>query len=137
VWLNLLANLDAIRTPGSLTSWLVTATRRQAWRVRAADRRQKPVDHEWLTAIPDAGADSEQHLIIKDEQRELWEALSSLPGRCQKLLRIVAFVPRPDYDDIAVRLGIPRGSVGPTRGRCLDKLRSALDGALDGEGGQR
>jgi RNA polymerase sigma factor (sigma-70 family) len=137
VWLNLLANLDAIRTPGSLTSWLVTATRRQAWRVRAADRRQKPVDHEWLTAIPDAGADSEQHLIMKDEQRELWEALSSLPGRCQKLLRIVAFVPRPDYDDIAVRLGIPRGSVGPTRGRCLDKLRSALDGALDGEGGQR
>lgn len=137
VWLNLLANLDAIRTPGSLTSWLITATRRQAWRVRAADRRQKPVDYEWLTAIPDAGADSEQRLIMKDEQRELWEALGSLPGRCQKLLRIVAFVPRPDYDDIAVRLGMPRGSVGPTRGRCLDKLRSALDGALDGEGGQR
>jgi RNA polymerase sigma factor (sigma-70 family) len=137
VWLNLLASLDDIRTPGSLTSWLVTATRRQAWRVRAADRRQRPVDYEWLTAIPDAGADSEQRLIMKDEQRELWEALRSLPGRCQKLLRIVAFVPRPDYDDIAARLGMPRGSVGPTRGRCLDKLRSALDGALDGEGGQR
>jgi RNA polymerase sigma factor (sigma-70 family) len=137
VWLNLLASLDDIRTPGSLTSWLVTATRRQAWRVRASDRRQRPVDHEWLTAIPDAGADSEQHLIMKDEQRELWEALRSLPGRCQKLLRIVAFVPRPDYDDIAARLGMPRGSVGPTRGRCLDKLRSALDGALDGGGDQR
>lgn len=137
VWLRLLAHLDGIRTPGSLTSWLITATRREAWRVRAADRRQKPVDQEWLTAIPDAGADSEQCLIMKDEQRELWEALDSLPGRCQKLLRIVAFVPRPDYDDIAARLGMPRGSVGPTRGRCLDKLRSALDGALDGEGGQR
>jgi RNA polymerase sigma factor (sigma-70 family) len=133
VWLRLLAHLDGIRTPGSLTSWLITATRREAWRVRAADRRQKPVDQEWLTAIPDAGADSEQCLIMKDEQRELWEALDSLPGRCQKLLRIVAFVPRPDYDDIAARLGMPRGSVGPTRGRCLDKLRSALDG----EGGQR
>ena len=133
VWLNLLAHLDAIRTPGSLTSWLITTTKREAWRVRAADRRQKPVDHEWLTAIPDAGADSEQRLIMKDEQRELWEALRSLPGRCQKLLRIVAFVPRPDYDDVAARLGMPRGSVGPTRGRCLDKLRSALDG----EGGPR
>jgi RNA polymerase sigma factor (sigma-70 family) len=133
VWLNLLAHLDAIRTPGSLTSWLITATKREAWRVRAADRRQKPVDYEWLTAIPDAGADSEQRLIMKDEQRELWEALRSLPGRCQKLLRIVAFVPRPDYDDVAARLGMPRGSVGPTRGRCLEKLRSALDG----EGGPR
>lgn len=133
VWLNLLANLDAIRTPGTLTAWLITTTKREAWRVRAADRRQKPVDQEWLTAIPDAGADSEQRLIMKDEQRELWEALRSLPGRCQKLLRIVAFVPRPDYDDVAARLGMPRGSVGPTRGRCLDKLRSALDG----EGGPR
>ena len=133
VWLNLLANLDAIRTPGTLTAWLITTTKREAWRVRAADRRQKPVDQEWLAAIPDAGADSEQRLIMKDEQRELWEALRSLPGRCQKLLRIVAFVPRPDYDDVAARLGMPRGSVGPTRGRCLDKLRSALDG----EGGPR
>ena len=133
VWLNLLAHLDSIRTPGSLTSWLITTTKREAWRVRAADRKQKPVDYEWLTAIPDAAADSEQRLIMKDEQRELWEALRSLPGRCQKLLRIVAFVPRPDYDDVAARLGMPRGSVGPTRGRCLDKLRSALDG----EGGPR
>jgi RNA polymerase sigma factor (sigma-70 family) len=133
VWLNLLANLDAIRTPGTLTAWLITTTKREAWRVRAADRRQKPVDREWLTAIPDAGADSEQRLIMKDEQRELWEALRGLPGRCQELLRIVAFVPRPDYDDVAARLGMPRGSVGPTRGRCLDKLRSALDG----EGGPR
>jgi RNA polymerase sigma factor (sigma-70 family) len=133
VWLNLLAHLDAIRTPGSLTSWLITTTKREAWRVQAADRRQKPVDYDWLIAIPDAGADSEQHLIMKDEQRELWQALRSLPGRCQKLLRIVAFVPRPDYDDVAARLGMPRGSVGPTRGRCLDKLRSALDG----EGGPR
>jgi RNA polymerase sigma factor (sigma-70 family) len=133
VWLNLLAHLDAIRTPGSLTSWLITTTKREAWRVRAADRRQRPVDYEWFTAIPDVGADSEQRLIMKDEQRELWEALRRLPGRCQKLLRIVAFVPRPDYDDVAARLGMPRGSVGPTRGRCLDKLRSALDG----EGGPR
>ena len=133
VWLNLLAHLDAIRTPGSLTSWLITTTKREAWRVRAADRRQKPVDCEWLTAIPDAGADSEQCLIMKDEQRELWAALRSLPWRCQELLRIVAFVPRPDYDEVAARLGMPRGSVGPTRGRCLDKLRSALDG----EGGPR
>lgn len=49
-----------------------------------------------------------------------------LGSRCQALLRIVAFVPRPDYDLVAERLGMRRGSVGPTRLRCLDKLRVAL-----------
>lgn len=61
-----------------------------------------------------------------DEQRALWEALSTLTPRCQELLRIVAFVPRPDYDLVAARLGMARGSVGPTRSRCLEKLRVAL-----------
>ena len=53
----------------------------------------------------------------------MWAALRTLPPRCQELLRIVAFVPRPDYDAVAARLGMARGSVGPSRSRCLDKLR--------------
>jgi DNA-directed RNA polymerase specialized sigma24 family protein len=65
---------------------------------------------------------------MAEEQRALWAALRSLDPRCQALLRIVAFVPRPDYDIVAERLGMRRGSVGPTRLRCLDKLRVALGG---------
>jgi RNA polymerase sigma factor (sigma-70 family) len=128
VWLSLVSHLDTIHTPAALTSWLITTTRREAWRTMSVGRRQHPVDQEWFTTIPDAGSDAEARLIMKDEQRELWEAFRRLPGRCQKLLRIVAFVPRPDYDVVAARLGMARGSVGPTRGRCLDKLRLALHG---------
>ncbi|MGH3169632.1 MAG: RNA polymerase sigma factor [Trebonia sp.] len=131
VWLRLMSHLDAIRTPATLTSWLVITTRREAWRVRAAARRQQPADGEWLTAIPDPAAGAEEGVILKDEQRQLHAALRSLSPRCQELLRIVAFVPRPDYDSVAAELGMPRGSVGPTRSRCLDKLRSALNAKGD------
>jgi RNA polymerase sigma factor (sigma-70 family) len=125
-WESLLSHLNTIREPGALTAWLVTATRREAWRVAAARRKTQPADHEWLGAIPDPRENSEARALLAEEQRAVWAALRTLPPRCQELLRIVAFVPRPDYDVVAARLGMARGSVGPTRGRCLDKLRSAL-----------
>lgn len=126
VWVSLLSHLDTIRAPGALTAWLVTATRREAWRVAAAARKTQPADHDWMLAIPDPKAGSEERALLADEQRALWAALRTLPPRCQELLRIVAFVPRPDYDVVAARLGMTRGSVGPTRSRCLEKLRLAL-----------
>ena len=61
--------------------------------------------------------------MLDDEQRQLWGRLARLPERCQRLLRIVAAEQRPDYTRIAVELQMPVGSIGPTRGRCLDKLR--------------
>ncbi|HEX4088928.1 MAG TPA: sigma-70 family RNA polymerase sigma factor [Trebonia sp.] len=133
VWESLLTHLDSIRSPAALTGWLVVATRREAWRVAAARRRLQPADHEWLLEIPDPRADSEQRVVAAEEQRALWDALLSLDQRCQELLRIVAFVPRPDYDLVAERLKMRRGSVGPTRGRCLEKLRAALGGGGDRE----
>jgi len=133
VWESLLSHLDTIREPGAITTWLVTATRREAWRVAEAGRKTRPADDEWLHAIPDPRADSEEHAVLAEEQRALWAALRTLDARCQELLRIVAFVPRPDYDAVAARLGMTRGSVGPTRGRCLEKLRVALNA----EGGDR
>ena len=68
---------------------------------------------------PDLVETSERH-------RVLWRHVQSLSDRCRELLRIVAFVDRPDYDVVAEALAMPRGSVGPTRGRCLAKLRAAL-----------
>jgi RNA polymerase sigma factor (sigma-70 family) len=130
-WLRLLAHIDTIHTPAALKSWLITTTKREAWRVRAADRRLRPSAEEWLTAIPDPGAGAEEHMIIKDEQRELLAAFVTLPRRCQELLRMVAFEQRPDYDLVAANLGVPRGSIGPTRGRCLEKLRAALQSEGD------
>jgi RNA polymerase sigma factor (sigma-70 family) len=128
VWVSLLSHLDSIRSPEALTGWLVTATRREAWRVTAAARKTQPADHEFLVEIPDPRADCEERVLAAEEQRALWAALRTLDPRCQELLRIVAFVPRPDYDLVAERLRMRRGSVGPTRLRCLDKLRLALRG---------
>jgi RNA polymerase sigma factor (sigma-70 family) len=128
VWVSLLSHLDSIRSPEALTGWLVTATRREAWRVAAAARKTQPAEDGVLVEIPDPRAGSEERVLMAEEQRALWAALRSLDPRCQALLRIVAFVPRPDYDIVAERLGMRRGSVGPTRLRCLDKLRVALGG---------
>jgi RNA polymerase sigma factor (sigma-70 family) len=129
-WLALLSHLDSIHTSAALAAWLVTTTRREAWRVRAASRRQLPAEQDWLTAVPDPGPGCEDRVIVDDQQRTLWAAFGQLSPRCQELLRIVAFVPRPDYDTVAGVLGIPRGSIGPTRGRCLAKLRAMLPGDL-------
>jgi RNA polymerase sigma factor (sigma-70 family) len=126
VWTALVAHLGGIRDPAALTGWLVVTTRREAWRVRQAGRRQLPADDEWLTTVPDPGPGSED-LVIGDEQRQaLWAAVRQLSPRCQELIRIVAFVPRPDYQAVAAELGMPTGSIGPTRGRCLAKLRALL-----------
>jgi RNA polymerase sigma factor (sigma-70 family) len=132
VWLRLIAHLDGIRTSAALTAWLVITARREAWRVRAAGRRQLPADQDWLAAVPDEAPGSEEQAIADDQRRALWAAIGQLPARCQELLRIVAFVPRPDYDAVAAELGMPRGSIGPTRGRCLAKLRALLAGDPEG-----
>jgi RNA polymerase sigma factor (sigma-70 family) len=126
VWLRLISHLDGIHTSMALTGWLVVTTRREAWRVRAAGRKLRPADQDWFIALPDAEAGCEEKVIVDDQRRTLWAAIRRLPPRCQELLRIVAFVPRPDYTAVAAELGIPLGSVGPTRGRCLGKLRALL-----------
>lgn len=132
VWLRLLSHLDGIRSPASLTAWLVITTKREAWRVRAAGRRHVPADQDWLAAVPDQGPGSEDQVIADDQRRALWAAIGRLDRRCQELLRIIAFVPRPDYAAVAAKLGMRPGSVGPTRGRCLAKLRALLAGGPEG-----
>jgi RNA polymerase sigma factor (sigma-70 family) len=129
-WLTLLGNLDRIHTPIALTAWLVTATKREAWRVRAALKAELPVDGSAMTEMTDTAESlpaPEESVLLAERHRDVWRAVRTLPQRCQELLRVVAFVKRPDYDEVAVALGMPRGSIGPTRGRCLAKLRSLLD----------
>jgi RNA polymerase sigma factor (sigma-70 family) len=126
VWMRLITHLDGIHDSTALTSWLATTTKREAWRVRAAARRQLPSDQDLFTELPDEGPGSEEQVILDDERRALWVAIGQLSRRCQELLRIIAFAPRPDYAAVATALGMPVGSIGPTRGRCLAKLRALL-----------
>jgi RNA polymerase sigma factor (sigma-70 family) len=126
VWMRLLSHLDGIRDSAALGGWLVVTTRREAWRVRAKERTHVPADEELFAALPDQAPGSEEQVIVGEQHRALWAAVGQLSRRCQELLRIVAFAPRPDYAAVAAKLGMPVGSVGPTRGRCLAKLRALL-----------
>ena len=73
-----------------------------------------------------AALDPAAEAMLREDQRVLWRAVSSLSERCQALLRIIAFIDRPDYGAVSEALGMPVGSIGPTRGRCLAKLRGQL-----------
>ncbi len=132
VWMRLHEHLDEIRAPSALVGWLVVTTRREARSVREATRRQIPADQESFAELPDPGPGSEEQVIINDQRRTLWAAIRQMSPQCQELLRIIAFVPRPDYAAVAAELGMRVGSVGPTRGRCLAKLRALLAGSLEG-----
>jgi RNA polymerase sigma factor (sigma-70 family) len=132
VWMRLLEHLDDIRTPAALGGWLVVTTKREAWRVRAAERKQIPADQDFFAAVPDQGPGSDERAILDDRRRTLWEAIRQLSPRCQELLRIIAFVPEADYAAVAAKLGMRIGSIGPTRGRCLAKLRAELGDGLQG-----
>jgi DNA-directed RNA polymerase specialized sigma24 family protein len=70
-------------------------------------------------------------VLADDDSERLWQRVQELSPRCQRLLRIIAFDDRPDYAGIADELGMPIGSIGPTRGRCLAKLKALL---TEGEG---
>lgn len=126
-WLELLRRLQEIRSPEALTGWLVTTTRREAWRVRQLSRRQVPGGSAaGLESAPDPEPGPSEVLLASERDRLLWGHVQRLPERCIKLLRIVAHVARPDYGSVAQALGMPVGSIGPTRGRCLAKLRELL-----------
>jgi RNA polymerase sigma factor (sigma-70 family) len=122
-WLELVGRLGAIRTPEALPGWLITVTKREAWRVSRRGRQTEDAD---LAALP--ALDSEVDLAILTDQRDqtLWHCFRKLSERCQALLRVVATVERPDYQQIAAAMEMPVGSIGPTRGRCLTKLRELL-----------
>lgn len=126
VWLRLFRAPDVIRTPAALIGWLITVTRREAWRVSSAHRREQPTEEAAVDQEMPRGTNPEQMVIADERDRLLWEAINQLTPTCRELLRLVAFVDRPSYDTVAQALGMPVGSIGPTRGRCLAKLRALL-----------
>jgi RNA polymerase sigma factor (sigma-70 family) len=124
-WLELVRHLHEIRSPRALTAWLVTATKREAWSTNARHRRTGP-GVEALAEIADDAPGPEEGVTIDERHRALRRHFARLSDRCRALLRVIAQADRPDYASIAEALGMPHGSIGPTRGRCLAKLRAML-----------
>ena len=125
-WLSLVKSRASIQEPAAVGGWLTTTARREAWKVAKATGRGIPVEEDELSRrLPDEDS-AEAEVLRRDGDERLWDAVERLSERCQALLRIVAFEHRPDYTTIAANLGMPVGSIGPTRGRCLQKLRTLI-----------
>jgi RNA polymerase sigma factor (sigma-70 family) len=125
VWLRLVGQLDKIRDPAALPGWLATTTRRECLRLLGAARG--PLAEGYVVdaeAIPDEQAKTaEEELLAAERHAALLEAFRDLPPCGQQLMLLLIEDPPVTYTEISVRLGIPVGSIGPTRRRCLDKLR--------------
>ncbi|MBD3162202.1 MAG: sigma-70 family RNA polymerase sigma factor [Candidatus Eisenbacteria bacterium] len=127
-------NLPLLREPQKIISWIIQIAYREGInRVRASIRARghglESVDPGWFDTIPDeGGVDRKQpgteDSIDLERAQHVREAYLILPQRCRTLLELLFYRdPAPDYRDISRQLGIPVGSIGPTRARCLEKLR--------------
>jgi RNA polymerase sigma factor (sigma-70 family) len=124
VWLRLVDQLDKIRDPAALPGWLAT-TRRECDRILHTAQVPRATRHA-LDAenIPDDQAETiEQELLAAERHAALREAFAHLPPCSQQLIALLIEDPSLSYAEISARLGIPIGSIGPNRRRCLDKLR--------------
>ena len=129
-WMTLVRRHDTISDERAVAGWLTTCARREAWRAAKAHQRVRAVDDADLETHLPAEVAAEARAELADSESRLWRAVKVLDERCRRLLRIVAFEDRPDYARIAQDLSMPIGSIGPTRQRCLGKLRARL--AADG-----
>lgn len=126
-WLTLVKKAEGIRDPQAVLAWLGTSVRREAWRVAGERRREAPrQDAEVLVQVQDPAPGPDETLLMDESQHQLWMHISRLTPRCQAILRVVSRGGPPDYAALSETLGIPVGSIGPTRGRCLAALRQAL-----------
>ncbi|MGQ9517474.1 MAG: RNA polymerase sigma factor [Anaerolineae bacterium] len=126
VFLRLFEHLDRLREPQALGKWLITTTKREAW--RALRRRQGEENPEG------DGAGQVSWLMNAHPDERLWldqvmagEAMERIGERCRQLLWLLYYdSTRPSYEEISRQMKMPVGSIGPTRARCLEKLREVL-----------
>jgi RNA polymerase sigma factor (sigma-70 family) len=123
-WLRMVENLDGIRDPERIGAWLVTTTRHEALRLSRRRRGEVAAGHDLPDAVlPDPAA----AVVDADFGRHVWERLDALDEPCRSLLRLSVLRPEATYAQIAIRLDLSPGSIGPTRARCMARLRGLLE----------
>lgn len=139
-WLRLAEHIGRIERPERVGAWLATAARRECLQhLRTAGRALPTDDMDRLDVTPLVGNPTEEAVLAAEKEREdadraavLWRAFGRLPGRCRDLLRVLMASPPPSYAEVAAALALPLGSIGPTRARCLQRLRDEMAGIRDG-----
>ncbi|CAM3972841.1 RNA polymerase sigma factor [Kibdelosporangium persicum] len=132
VWLALFSHIDSVAEPKALAGWLITTTRREAQRVRGK-ATDLPLTDEMAEQLPSTQPQPEDEALRADRDTRLWRAFRELPDKCQELLRLTVLSGRSEYRLVAEAMQMKRGSIGPTRGRCLDTLRQLLDSEGGGD----
>ena len=123
-WLRLYRHIGSVRDPQALGAWLGTTASRESLRALAGGKREEPTDEElWMGTAGDDVADGLAHA---ERRQALKRALEALPPRHRTLMETLLAEPEPSYAEISDRLGIPIGSIGPIRGRCVTRLRREL-----------
>jgi RNA polymerase sigma factor (sigma-70 family) len=125
-WLRLVEHLGGLQDPERVGAWLATTARREALRALRHSARQTPTEE-----LPETPTDEHLGAALLEAERDqaLWKAFGGLSERCQTLLRILVSDPPPSYDEVSGALDMPIGSIGPTRARCLERLRGLAEGA--------
>jgi RNA polymerase sigma factor (sigma-70 family) len=124
VWLLLVERIGSLRDPAALPGWLATTTRRECLRILRVTRHDQAGLPPEDQMPPDPAATMiEQELIAAERNAALRAAFAELPRGCHELLSVLMSEPPRSYADISAMLGMPVGSIGPTRARCLDRLR--------------
>jgi len=126
-WLRLLEHIHRIEYPERIGSWLATTARHECLRHVAAGKRVMLVqDHDAFSGNPGQQPAVDERLLADERAKAVREALSQLPSRSQRLLELLMADPPVSYVEISDQLGLPIGSIGPTRSRCLERLRVLL-----------
>jgi RNA polymerase sigma factor (sigma-70 family) len=126
-WLRLLEHIDRIEYPDRVGSWLAATARNECLRNLAARKRVVLAhDDEMLTGVVAAEPEVDERILADERDQVVRDALSRLPRRSQRLLELLMADPPTSYAEISSEMGLPVGSIGPTRGRCLAQLRVLL-----------
>jgi RNA polymerase sigma factor (sigma-70 family) len=138
VCLKLYEKLSTLREHEKIVAWLITTTTRETWRLSSRQRREghstasdSQDDGEGLDQIPATGPLADEQRQVLEQQQIVREGIAAMSERCRELISML-FYQKDDlsYADIATRMRMPVASIGPTRARCLEKLKKLLQGKI-------
>jgi RNA polymerase sigma factor (sigma-70 family) len=125
-WLRAVEHINRLRDPDRFGAWVGTTARRECLRILQGRKRFVPTADEVRTPLFAPHVDEEEIARAAERRAAVREALGSLPPKQRTLLRLLHSEREPSYDAISARLGMPVGSIGPTRGRALERLRKEI-----------
>ncbi len=126
VCLKLIEHLHELKDESKVSAWLITTTTRQCIHLRSQRKRESSSEDDFEEPAA-GGVNVEEIQIQTQEQQTVRDAVDKLPERCRNLLELLYFSAKnPSYEEIGEAMKMPVASIGPTRARCLEKLRTVL-----------